>query len=103
MAHNSFDIVPNHLGQGFLAKSHNFPGVSGAGETPTEAIQALNRAVIYHLDNTPNALKLSITNRKALNQACLCGKAGKFSEALAIKSSVGWQPIQTKRVKRGHY
>lgn len=103
MAHNSFDLVPNTIGQGFLAKSHNFPGVSGAGETPAEAIASLNRAVQYHLDNKPNALKLSITARKALNQACLCGKAGRFSDALAVKSSTGWQPIQTKRVKRGHY
>jgi|1_EtaG_2_1085319.scaffolds.fasta_scaffold00841_13 uncharacterized protein YoaH (UPF0181 family) len=72
MSHNTFDINEIDAGK-YEAKSHNFPECVAEGESPGEAIDLMNRKIMYIKDNQPAVYKKNIEDRVSKGLACKCG------------------------------
>lgn len=76
MAHNTFDLEQEIEGEGkssWTCKSHNFPECVGSGETDKDAINDMNRQLIYIKKNDVNRFKANIKYRIKNNLECMCG------------------------------
>lgn len=71
MIHNTFDIIP--FDDGYKTKSHNFPEFEGEGKTITEAIDNLQRKIVYYADNFPKEFRKRIYSRIKRGLECECG------------------------------
>lgn len=71
MTHNTFDIEKRD--GSFFCSSHNFPEFEGVGESESEAINDLNRKLIYYKDNNPVAWHKRIKSRIEKGLSCECG------------------------------
>ena len=69
--HNSFDI--KQVGDKFEARSHNFPEFVGVGTTEAEAVNLMDRMILYYRDNNPAAYVDRIKARIKKGLACDCG------------------------------
>jgi len=71
--HNSFDVNKLSGGQ-YEAISHNFSNVIGIGDTEQEAIDNMDRQIIYFADNNPKEFQKLIRQRINSGLECGCGK-----------------------------
>ena len=70
--HNSFDV--EEANGKFVVVSHNFREIIGIGSDAKEAIQDLNRKIIYYRDNNEKEFNDRIRARIKKGMACECGE-----------------------------
>lgn len=72
MKHNSFDIEILPDGS-YQAVSHNFRECIGEGPTEKEALDQMDRKIMYLADNSPQEYKNRIRERLRAGLECACG------------------------------
>lgn len=72
VSHNSFDLV--WKGNRFVATSHNFPECVGEARKKEDAIDLMDRKIIYLKDNEPKRYIKNLRDRIENGLECGCGK-----------------------------
>ena len=81
MSHNTFDIVKE--GEVFKCQSHTFPCV-GEGKSEAEAIDQMDRKIMYLRDNEPLNYKQIIDSHLKKGWKCGCGEPLGDDKVLSI-------------------
>lgn len=85
--HNSFTIIPTG-GPWFSCKSHNFPHITGVGQSPEYAWDDMNRQLTYIADNQPQVFQKNIKDRLTKGLKCNCGVKLEEPPVVALNSKV---------------